>query len=161
MLGLTISRDVNLSVASIACCPANCRRSYPASSWDGVRSRTYRWSSLGDSRRGSGSFRLRCSSGRFGMLRGITGSEKETYYDGCDRNRCFHKRSDPVRDWLGFDVAFSVAKAKCKSSQSTICWRWNVSMVSQAPSSRPRFVLASLRCWECAESVALFSTFGD
>jgi len=29
-------------------------------------------------------------------------------------------------------------------------------MVSQVPSSRSRFVLASLRCWECAESVALF-----
>jgi hypothetical protein len=73
----------------------------------------------------------------------------------------FIKGAITVLDWLGFDVAFSVAKAKCKSRQSTIWWRWNVSLVSQAPVSRSRFALASVRCWECAESVALFPTFGD
>jgi len=84
LLGLTILRYINLSLASVASCPANCRRSHVASSWDRVWSRAYR------------------RSGRFRML--LTGSQKETCYNGCDRNCRFHKGAVTVAHWLGLHV---------------------------------------------------------
>ena len=124
LLGLTILRYVNLSLASVASCPADCCRSRSASSRDRVWSRSYRRTSLSDWRRSSGSFGSRCSSGRFRML--LTGSQKETCYNGCDRNCRFHKRPVTVAHWLGLHV-LQLLNGKSRSCQSTTCSRRFVS----------------------------------
>jgi hypothetical protein len=124
LLGLTILRYVNLSLASVASCPADCRRSRPASSRDkGLESllSSHQFQRLATQRR-----QLRVSLFQRSIQPASHTQRKRYMLYGCDRNCRFHKGAVTVAHWLGLHV-LQLLNGKSRSCQSTTCSRRFVS----------------------------------